>query len=279
MSLLLLLLLLRVRLLLLLLRVLLLRLWIRLRGRRRNTWSTKQMTSGAVFERLSAHRVLQRDEVIHHVFGALITLLRSTLATTHHDRGKTLGDAILPSRIERLSVRHQLRSRQFRVLRVAENVSPRDGAIEHRAHGIQIGGRGHVARVQDLLGRHVFERAEGHVRSSEVCLFQILARAGFNTAHAEIHHDAAHLPVGLRLHDDVAGLHIAMNDVRAVQIAKRPRHIATQIDRFFDRQSALMEDLRKRNSFDVLHHEDKTDLRIFDEVDDTSDVIAANTSQ
>lgn len=132
----LLLLLLRVGLLLLLLRVLLLRLRIGLRSRRRNTWSTKQMPSGTVFERLSAHRVLQCHEVVHHVFGALITLLRTTLATAHDDRGETLRNAILPSRIERLRIRHQLRSRQFRVLRVAENVSPRDRAIEHRADGI-----------------------------------------------------------------------------------------------------------------------------------------------
>lgn len=40
-----------------------------------------------------------------------------------------------------------------------------------------------------------------------------------------------------------------------------------------------MENLRKRNTFDVLHDEYETDLWIFDEVHDTRDVIAANTSQ
>lgn len=190
-----------------------------LRSRWGNAWSTKQMTSCTMLERLRSHRVLKRLQVVEHVFGFLVTLLRPTFATAHDDRGKPLGNAITTACIERLCVCHQFGASQLGVLGVAKNVSTRNRAIKHRAHGIKVRGRGDITRVQDLLGRHVLKRSERHVRTREVCLFQILARARFDAAHAEIDDDSAHLPVGLRLHDDIAGLHVAMNDVRAVQIA------------------------------------------------------------
>jgi len=208
-------------LLLLLLRVLLLRLLLLrgLRSRRRHAWSTKQMTSSTELECLRAHGVLKRLQVIQHVFRFLITLLRPAFATTHHDRGKPLRNAIIPPRIDRRRVRHQFGASKFRILCFAKNVSPRDRAIEHRAYGIKIRGRRDVARVQDLFRSHVLDRSEPHFRTREVCRFQILTRTPFDTTHAEIDDDPAHFAVRLRLHDDIAGLHVAMNDVRPMQIA------------------------------------------------------------
>lgn len=223
------------RLLRLLLCVLLLWLRSRLRRRRGHTWSTKQMSGSAVLECVRPNGILQALQIIEQIVCALITLLRPTLAAPHHDPGKPLRDAIIASGIEGRRVRHQLGSRQLRILRIAKNVSSGNRAVKHRSNGIKVRCRRDVARVQNLLGRHVLQRAKRHVGPREVCLFQLFAGSGFDTAHAEIDDDPAHFPVGLRLHDDIAGLHVAMNDVRPMQIAKRSRNVTTEVDRFLDR--------------------------------------------
>ncbi len=220
---------------LLLLRIrLLLMLLLRLRSGRRNAWSTKQVSRAAVFELPNPHGVLQLAQVVEEFFGLLITLLRAAFARTHHDRGKLLRNAIGAPRVEWLRIGHEFGASELRILCIAEDVAPRDRAIKHRSDGIKVRRRRNIARIQDLLGSHVLKRSERHVRTREVCLFQILTRAGLNAAHAEIDNDPAIFSVRLRLHDDVAGLHVAVNDVRSMQIAKRSSDIATKIDRLFD---------------------------------------------
>jgi len=86
---------------------------------------------------------------------------------------------------------------------------------EHGAEGEDVGASVDVAPREGLLGRHVAERADDHVRAGQ----GLRRRASSRNAEIE-----QHRAVGSATGEhDVLGLHVAVNHVRSVERAERAR--------------------------------------------------------
>ena len=134
--------------------------------------------------------------------------------------------------------------------RVAERPLPGGEVIEHHAERVQVAARV-VAHELHLLGRDV--RPGAH-RQLELLLEQVGQAVMARQAEVDEHRVAA-LPVGAASKEDVAGLHVEVHDVLAVQLVQRDGDPPADVDHLVDRQRRRIEPLAQRGPGDALHHE------------------------
>jgi len=175
-------------------------------------------------------QVRERGDDRVGVDGAMTGLLREELVDEAIERGRDLRDEVADARRRGLEVvedeaRHRLG---------LEGRLPRDHLEDHDAEGVEVAAREDVALVAEALGRHVARAPEELAGAGEARVVR-----GQRDPEVDDLHDG---PVVLAAaHEDVLGLHVAVDDAEVVGAAEPARDLQAEHDDLLHREALSAE--------------------------------------
>ena len=234
---------------------------------------------------LRAHVAAEAFEIGEQLVGVLVALLRVERDRALDDGLEASRDGVAAARLERRDGVVNLLADELDAALVAEWMNARDRAKEQCADGVDVDRCVRVLAIEDLLGRHVLERSDDAVGRRELDLpeHHVDRTVGFfvldEPAHAEIDEHGAPVTIGGLSQDHVAGLHVAVDDVRSMHGLQAAQDVDRNIDGFVDRDALAMHDVREGRSFEKLHHEHGPVFPAFDPVDHAHDVLGVDARE
>ncbi len=175
-------------------------------------------------------RELERGAQLARVAEPIVRILGQRLGDRFADREGHFGDDV----VQRLRLLGEVRGEDGLCRGPVERLLPREHLVADDGERVDVGAGVEVALADQLLGRHVADRADGHPGVGE-------SRAAVRRRRA--HRRARDAEVGEHrvpfLEEDVRGLDVAVDDPHAVREPEGVRHLAQDVQRLTDGEPAV----------------------------------------